>query len=262
MKCWWVLGALLVMLLPASGHALETAELPALWQPILAEAANIKDPGARAVHLSTHFLGTPYRAQTLVGSAASPEQLTIRLGAVDCFTFIDYVEALRRSATPAQFRDRLIEVRYRNRLIAWETRRHFFTDWGHPPEGLVADVTAEVGGKRARTADKQLNRKADDTLYLPGVAVQVRTVHFIPTSALEDRLLAGLRSGDYLGIYSAAPGLDVSHVGIVVRSGGRLLLRHASSSRSEQRVIDSDLTAYLAGKPGIVVLRPQAVAEP
>jgi hypothetical protein len=254
----FVVISLLLLLIPATGRGLEEADVPT----ILAEVAVLADPGDRVVRLSAAFLGTPYVANTLVGGPGKPESLVSRLDAVDCFTLLDYVEALRRSSVSGEFRQRLIEVRYRDGRIAWEARRHFFTDWAAAPGGLLKDVTALVGGGQARQADKQLNRKADGTLYLTGVAVQPRTVSFVPTAAVDGSILDRLRSGDYLGIYTPAPGLDVSHVGIVVRANGRLLLRHASSRGAEQRVTDSDLGTYLAGRPGIVVLRPQMVSPP
>lgn len=251
------LGALLLAVcLLTAGHARGGERLPPVWRHELAQAGRLPDPGERVVRISALFLGTPYRAQTLGGGAGVPERLRIVLDAVDCFTLLDYVEALRRTADPAEFPTRLAEVRYRERVIAWETRRHFFTDWAQAPEGRIADVTTAVGGAAARQADKQLNRRADGTLLLPGIAVQARRVSFVPAVAVSGEVLGRLRSGDYLGIYAEDAGLDVTHVGIVVRREGRLLLRHASSRREAGRVIDSDLSAYLAGKPGIVVLRP------
>ena len=257
MTRWPLLVVLLVLLLPVGGHAQMPAELPAHWQALVAATTELADPGERAAKISTGFLGTAYVADTLGGGADLPEQLVVRLDAVDCFTLLDYVEALRRSAVPEEFPRRLIEVRYRDGRIAWENRRHFFTDWALAPEGLVVDATAAVGGKQTRTAHKQLNRKGVDGLYLAGIAVRERRVQFIPGTALDAAVFARLRPGDYVGIYSPDPGLDVTHVGIVVRVDGRLMLRHASSRQAERRVVDSDLAGYLAGKPGIVVLRPQ-----
>lgn len=252
-----IAGLLLIFIVLSVSSGRGDNALPPTWHDILTTAARLNDAGERAVHISEPFLGTPYRARTLVGSADLPEQLVAELAAVDCFTFLDYVEALRRSARPAEFRQRLIEVRYRDGIIAWDHRRHFFTDWATAPGGKVVDVTAEVGGASTRQALKQLNRKADGSLFLPGVGVQERTLSFLPTAALDANVLARLRSGDYLGIYTATAGLDVTHVGLVVRRDGRLLLRHASSRREAGRVVDSDLRDYLAGKPGIVILRPR-----
>lgn len=250
-------GLLLVLMLlsPASGRS--ESVLPPTWQDVVTNAARLTDPGERVVDISARFLGTPYQAQTLVGSADLPEQLTLRLDAVDCFTLLDYVEALRRTVDPGDFRTRLIEVRYREGEIAWDHRRHFFTDWSAAPGGRLVDVTAEVGGERTRQATKVLNRKADGTRHLPGVAEQVRSVRFIPVRGVDANVLGRLHPGDYLGIYTDQAGLDVSHVGIVVRQDGRLWLRHASSRREAGRVVDSDLHAYLTDKQGIVILRPR-----
>jgi hypothetical protein len=51
-------------------------------------------------------------------------------------------------------------------------------------------------------------------------------------------------------------GLDVSHVGIVIRDERRLYLRHASSQETTGKVIDQDLKGYITDKPGILVFRP------
>ena len=249
-------GLLLVALLLWTGCGWGQDDLPPGWDAVLQATARLDDPGERVVQISARFLGTPYRANTLEGGPALPEQLTIRLDAVDCFTLLDYVEALRRSVTPAEFRTRLVEVRYRDGVIGWGQRRHFFTDWAAAPGSRVVDVTAEVGGAVVRQAVKQLNRKADGTLLLPGVAVQERLIHFIPADALDSQVLGRLRPGDYVGVYTPKPGLDVTHVGLVVRRGNQLDLRHASSRREAGKVIDSDFLTYLADKPGIVVLRP------
>ena len=49
--------------------------------------------------VSSAFLGTPYQADTLIGGADTPEVLVANFNHVDCFTLIDYVEALTEAAT-------------------------------------------------------------------------------------------------------------------------------------------------------------------
>lgn len=254
---WSRLCALLGGLLLAAPCLAADALLPGPHAEPAAALPRATTPGERAVQISARFLGTPYAADTLGGGAGRPEQLTVRPDAVDCFTLLDYIEALRRADSPGEFRQRLIEVRYRDGVIAWSHRRHFFTDWAAAPEGRIVDVTASVGGRAARQVDKELNCKDDGQPLLAGVACQRRVIRYLPASALDDALVARLRPGDYLGSYSPEPGLDVSHVGLLVEHDGKRWLRHASSRPGVGRVIDSELHEYFSAKPGLIVLRPQ-----
>lgn len=228
--------------------------LPSAWRDVLINACNFSSPGSRGTCLSRQFLGTPYRAGTLGGGPGVAERLTIELEAVDCFTLLDYVEALRRSATPEQFRAQLVGVRYRDGVVSWPTRRHFFSDWIDDP--AIREVTEAIGGPAVAYADKELNRGVDGENVLPEVPVQSRRLAYLPSEAIGPELLAKLQAGDYLGIYSREPWLDVSHVGILTVTSGQYYLRHASSHTTTPFVIDSPLLDYLAGKPGIIVLRP------
>lgn len=230
------------------------AVLPGSWPQRIVEASAIPEPGQRVDFFSRQFMDTPYRAGTLGGGDGLPETLTVNLDAVDCFTLLDYVEALRRSSGPDQFRSALVDVRYRNGSVSWGQRRHFFSDWSASP--WLRDVTSEIGKGRARTAVKNLNRKRSGEEILPGVAIRRRVISWLPQSALDESIFSNLTTGDYLGIYSKKSGLDVSHVGIVVRKDQHLALRHASNRAGVMRVVDTPLAEYLAGTPGIIVLRP------
>jgi hypothetical protein len=119
----------------------------------------------------------------------------------------------------------------------------------------VRDVTREVGGERVSRAKKTLNRKADGSPILPGIPERERRIAFVPSIRIDTGVMADLRTGDYAGIYTETEGLDVSHVGIIIRDGRRLLFRHASSVK--RKVLDQDFLPYISGKPGIVVLRPE-----
>jgi hypothetical protein len=212
---------------------------------------------ARIDFISGRFLGVPYGESTLIGSPDVPEVLVIDLQAVDCFTYLDYVESMRLSRTFSEFRRHLRRLRYKSGTIAYGARRHFFTDWAASVR--VQDVTGAIGREKAAAVAKTLNRKADGGSILPGVPLVERKIVFIPTGRLDRPALDGLRTGDYIGIYAPAEGLDVSHVGICIRRENRILLRHASSTA--QKVIDQDFEPYIEGKPGIVVLRPRAASE-
>ncbi len=98
---------------------------------------------------------------------------------------------------------------------------------------------------------KTLNLKEDGTFFLPGIEPCSRPVTYIPSDRIDDRILSSLKTGDYGGIYSNREGLDVTHVGIIVKTGDRLFLRHASSAKTALRVIDQDLEAYIKRQTGV-----------
>jgi len=222
---------------------------------IIAAAHQVEAPGERIVTISRQFLDTPYVADTLIGGPQTAEQLVIDLAGVDCFTFLDVVEALRRAADFADFPEQLRQVRYRDGRIAYENRHHFFSDWATGDAPLIDDVTAAVGQGRAQVVVKRLNLKSNGTQWLPGIPVTRREVTYIPASKIDRDLLSALQAGDYVGIYTDQAGLDVSHVGLIVKEKDRVMLRHASSLSSAMRIVDVDLLGYLQGKPGLVVYR-------
>lgn len=204
--------------------------------------------------VSAAFLGTRYQANTLVGSASSPEALVVNFNAVDCFTFADYVEALSQSRDRQSFLQNLTKIRYINGQIDYRSRRHFFTDWSAVAPRNALDITPTLS-PRSRAVRKQLNARPGGGEFVPGIGVRPRVVNYIPGSAVDDRLIDKLKNGDYVGIYSPLRGLDVSHVGMVVRHGGRVWFRDASSAFSLRKVVDSPFLAYVRATPGIVVLR-------
>jgi hypothetical protein len=221
---------------------------------LIAEASAIPVPGERIEYLSRQFLGIPYGASTLIGNASTPEAFVINLEAVDCFTFLDYVETLRLVSAFEEFAVRLREVRYRDGLVSFSSRNHFFTDWAHVLPS-VRDVTREAGGGFIRTVTKLLNVQGDGSLYLPGIEPRQGAIDYIPAARIKN-ILGGLHVGDYIGIFADVPGLDVTHVGIFVQNNGQALFRHASSAANVRCVVDQPFLDYVADKPGIIVLRP------
>ncbi len=259
------LFALQAFLLPCSALGEEIVDLGG-WdrgkiERLLADAGRIPEQGRKAEFISEAFLETPYHADTLIGSAETAEVFVLRLGGVDCFTLLDYVEALRRAFDFDGFKKALRRIRYREERVDFLTRNHFFSEWGETSSSHLRNVTVLVGGESVRRVEKHLNRKKDGTLFLPGYPVKKREIAYIPPEALDASVLARLRSGDYVGIYSPWPGLDVSHCGIVVKKEERVLLRHASSRSSLGKVADEELTSYLGGKKGLVVYRPVAAVQ-
>lgn len=221
---------------------------------LIAEASRMPGPGERIEYLSRQFLGIPYGESMLIGNTSTPEAFVINLEAVDCFTFLDYVETMRLVSAFEEFAVRLREVRYRDGLVSFSSRNHFFTDWAHVLPS-VRDLTREAGGGFTRTVTKQLNVQGDGSFYLPGIEPRQRAIDYIPAARIKN-ILGGLRVGDYIGIFADVPGLDVTHVGIFVQNNGQALFRHASSAANVRCVVDQPFLDYVADKPGIIVLRP------
>ena len=221
---------------------------------LIAEAAKIQDIGERIVFLSGRFLGTSYRESTLIGDATTPEVLVTNIEAFDCFTFLDCIEAMRLSHSFVDFHENLIRIRYREGVIRYERRNHFFTDWAAYNTDFVQDRTKEIGGKNMKTGKKILNRKDDGSYFLPGIKPFQRIISYIPSQSVNKTACLRLRTGDYIGIYSSLSGLDVSHVGIIVKNDSGMYFRHASSAA--RKVVDQDFSEYIFGKPGIIIFRP------
>ncbi|MFF0455445.1 DUF1460 domain-containing protein [Nocardia africana] len=207
--------------------------------------------------LSQQFLGTPYAPNTLIGSPTQPERLVADFRQVDCFTFLDYVEALSRTTDRNRFEANLIDTRYAAAQIDYTRRKHFFTDWAQVADVAAIDITANLS-PAAVTVPKHLNAKADGGVYLPGIPVVDRDITYIPSEAVDQGVINALRTGDYIGAYADQPGLDVSHVGILISTTSGPVFRNASSLAVNNKVVDTPLDEYLQSVPGIVVLRPRS----
>ncbi|MGO9612098.1 MAG: N-acetylmuramoyl-L-alanine amidase-like domain-containing protein, partial [Dissulfurispiraceae bacterium] len=223
---------------------------------LINKASEIGDPGMRIAFISGAFLDIGYKAQTLIGDQERPETFVIDLEGVDCVTYIEYVEALRLSGSYQQFKDKLKRVRYRLGQVSFERRNHFFTDWREFNSEYVRDVTEQTGRGRIKKVRKILNGKDDGTLYVPGIPLTERDITYIPSDVIDAEVIWNLETGDYAGLYSEAQGLDVSHVGIVIKKEGNVYLRHASSDTNHKKVLDQDFPGYVRQKDGLVVLRP------
>jgi len=223
---------------------------------LLQEASALPDISSQVDFLSKQFVGIPYKESTLIGDANTGEVLVINFAGVDCFTFLDYIEALRVSKSFSAFKENLVKVRYHSGEITFEKRNHFFTDWKEFNSELIDDVTEAIAEGNTVKITKNLNEKNDRSHFLPGVPCREREITYIPSSVIDERISGMLQTGDYVGIYSERKGLDVSHVGILIRNNDALFIRHASSRHG--KVVDEDFQKYISDNPGIIVMRPKA----
>jgi len=222
---------------------------------LIRESSKIKDPGERIDFLSSRFLGTDYAESTLIGDDKTPEIFVTDLKGVDCFTFIDYVEAMRIAGSFQEFMENVRQIRYRGGIVSFGNRNHFFTDWEEGNSAFVHDVTEDIGKSFSRKVSKILNERGDGTPLLPGIPPSKRQIKYIPSSAFHPSVVENLRIGDYIGIYAEMLGLDVSHVGIIIKTATVVHLRHASEKY--RKVVDEDFKKYISDKPGVMILRPR-----
>lgn len=82
-----------------------------------------------------------------------------------------------------------------------------------------------------------------------------RSITYIPSRRVDNKVVSQLRTGDYIGIYASLPGVDVTHVGVFIMTDKGPVLRNASSRKENEKVVDSPFFEYVARKPGIVVFR-------
>lgn len=204
--------------------------------------------------ISREFMHTPYAAGRLEGSATTAEKLVVDFRGLDCFTYLDYVEAVRKSTDRDSFIHNLIQTRYLDTEVNFVKRRHFFTDWAHAGHPLTDDLTAQLSSDSV-TVTKHLNQQANGNLYLPGLPLVEREITYIPSTSIDEQLLSRLQTGDYIGIYTDLPGLDVTHTGLFVRTAAGPVLRNASSKKMQRQVMDAPFMEYVQHIPGIVVLR-------
>lgn len=204
--------------------------------------------------ITQSLMGTPYNKHTLNGAQSSVEALIINLKAMDCMTFIEYTEAFKRSENYAQFISNLTHIRYVDQEVSFANRRHFFSDWLQGADAPVLDITTQIS-PHSVSVNKALNLKNNGNLLIAGLPIKQRVISYIPIKYVDDNLIKRLKTGDYIGIYAKDNGLDVSHVGIIIRDGDKVIFRNASSLKANLKVSDIELWRYLKGKTGIIVFR-------
>lgn len=210
--------------------------------------------GEQIAYISASFLGTPYVSNTLIGSFYQKESLVVNLDGIDCFTYIDYVIALTKSSDINSFLSSLVNIRYGYSDVSYYNRKHFFTDWYALVPRNAVEVTSMVSPD-AITVKKQLNKKSDGRELIKGLGSIPREITYIPGNAINQKVLDSMQQGDLVGVYSPVDGLDVSHVGIVIKKDNRVLYRNASSLSENNKVVDVSFMEYMSLKPGIIVLR-------
>ena len=268
----------------AAGHLPDTASVVyTKADSILAEkvisrfsANSGENAGVLVAQIGKEFLGTPYVGQTLENG--KQERLIVNLRELDCTTFAENCLALAlaaRSEKPGfeQFINELEKIRYRQGIRnGYPSRLHYFSDWiyDNGQKGLISEPAANFGSPLHVQVNFMSSHPdsypvvKDHPELVPVLAEQEKTISDRPyfylkkeeVQFIEDQL----QEGDIVGLTTTVAGLDVTHVGILVKKDRRIHLLHASSSLGKVVISEEPLSEMLMNKKsytGIMVARPR-----
>lgn len=222
------------------------------------------------------FQGRPYVTNTL--DLNKDEALVVNLREMDCITFVENVLALSLSTfndslSEDYFVEKLTEIRYRNNEIAdYASRLHYTSDWifENQKNNLLENISEELGGKKEtkqinfmsshQNAYKQL---ANDDVMLDKIAQSEKIInnrggfYYLPKDLIEKKA-KDIPHMAIIGIVTAIPGLDTSHVGFAFHKDGKLTFIHASSLKMKVVIDEKTLSEYCLSQKnciGIIVAK-------
>lgn len=227
------------------------------------------------VKVGTFFKGTPYVAHTL---EVTPEQLVVNLREMDCTTYVENCLAIAKTIqsgknTFDQFASELQKIRYRGgKIDGYPSRLHYFSDWiyDNQKKGLVKDISKEIANTPYNktinfmsTHPAAYQQLKDNSQLVQIIAQQekkisARKMYYIPENNLA-KVEAQLQEGDIVGITTNIKGLDIAHMGLLVRVNGRIHLLHESSVAEKVVITKETLEEYLLNSKsatGIMVAQP------
>lgn len=220
-------------------------------------------PGARMLSASRLFLDIPYVASTL---EREPEGLVVNLRGLDCTTLVETALALSQtvgndSVHPSfkAYCEALRHIRYRDGIVAYVERLHYIADWKEEnrKRGIVQDITSTLPGSQSLPlrlsfisshpqSYPPLGKHPEwiSTIKRRENSANLREYSYLPKEKISESE-SYIRDGDILGFVTSVPGLDVTHLGIACREGGKLTFLHASSSARKVIVNPVPLRKYL-----------------
>ena len=209
------------------------------------------------------LLGTPYVAHTL---ESNREWLTINIDELDCTTFVETLYALTRATLDMRrswrdFACNIESIRYRNgELGDYSSRLHYVSDWiaNNSHRGNIREVTAEIDGAKYEiktinfmTANRdKYPQLADSAMFAKiknfEIGYRMHRYPYLKKEWIDSKkTAAGLKNGDFVALISKTEGLDVSHMGIIIKEGNSFKLLHASSKEKKVVLEKDDLKETL-----------------
>ena len=250
-------------------------------ESFLAEAYKQDNITNWVLYFSSKLMGIPYVAKTLEGN--DTEKLIINLRQLDCTTFVENVMALsicaqKRLCTFNDFCRYLRLLRYKNGMISYPTRLHYFTQWiaDNTEMGFVKEIQSpDSVFTRIQTLD--INYMSTHSTQYPMLVknpswiyeiekcekeLQGKQFRYIPKKEINNSnaFRDAIKDGDIIAITTKKKGLDTSHIGFAVWHLDGLHLINAS--QIHKKVVDEPMTLhdYMQEHPsqeGIRIIRPK-----
>jgi N-acetylmuramoyl-L-alanine amidase-like len=246
------------------------------FQLVIDKKLTYKPIGNIMVAIGNSFIGSLYKAHTL--EVAQPETLVVNLRDFDCTTYVESCLALARAAkmkhpTVKKFMEQLQYERYRSgKIDGYPSRLHYFTDWIYDGQkkGIVKDITSSLGGipykkeidfmTTHRDAYKQLkNDKYFNEMKNVESELNKRKLFYIPKDSVA-KIQDKLKDGDIIATTTNIPGLDVSHVAMIIKlDNEETRILEAPDVGLRVKLSYVPLSEYLMNnkkQTGIIVARP------
>ena len=237
------------------------------------------------LYFSDKLMGTPYVAKTL--EINEQERLIINLRQLDCTTFVENVMALsicmkKRLRTFEDFCRYLRLLRYKNGIISYPTRLHYFTQWinDNTDLGFVEEIqTPDSVFTRIQTLDinymsqhvEKYPMLVKHPTWIEEISMREKELNgkqykYIPKEEINNSntFRDAIHDGDIIAIVTKVNGLDTSHIGFAVWHLDGLHLINAS--QIHKKVVDEHMTLYdyMQKHPsqiGIRVIRTQKMGS-
>ncbi len=243
---------------------------------LLREASQLPTDCSRILFFARKFVGRPYVGGTL--DKNKEERLVVNLRQWDCTTFVETVASLALASAKgglhfADFTRQLRHLRYRDGLISYTTRLHYFSWWIE--EQVKHHRAIEITPHETFTGRRRLNLyymshhpdRYPMLRHRPQRADSIRTYEkascgksfsYLPSARLaNDTLLRdAIHDGDIIATVTRRGGLDIAHLGFAVwGTDGHLHLLNASSLRHAVVEERRTLSEYLERQPNILGIR-------
>lgn len=227
------------------------------------------------VEIGLSFLDTKYVAATLENGLE--EKMIINLRELDCTTFVENCLSLARTVKQGKtdfesYVAELERIRYRDGIRnQYPSRLHYFSEWiqNNSKRKIVTEAPNFQGIKLNKTINYMSTHPQDYPVLktnpelIPAIVLQEKEIsatgfYYFPKNNPEN-LLKNLKHGDIIALTSVIDGVDINHVGIIIRKTNQFHLLHAPLSGGKVLISDGPITDFIQPKSknsGIIIARP------